>query len=393
MNAVVAVKPLHYKIVGLYSGLSQFELEDHKNMEILESSSIARENQNDIWELFRETQRNILYLNQRQLMALEEMKKTPQEKQSLLDRVHQLEVELASIQNGSPIVASDTATMWPQFLLRIDPMVLKRMITTDTEESSNLRGIVVNNKSKVADTFSDIQLKRDAELLEELRHFSDKCKQSGILILTGFHIIHICTELAPVASVGSLASYVTGISSELQENGNLVEVILPKYASLNLDGVQGLRNTKAESYSYFDGITFIEPVNHASYFNCDMIYGYSNDFERFSYFSRASLDYILISGKKPAILHIHNWETAIVGSVFWDGFVNQGLGARLLFTCHDLKNQRLEHPDKLSLCGLDPFRLIPRATQQRIIWELPVCFLSKQVCCWHLELILFELLM
>ncbi|KAI3933087.1 hypothetical protein MKW92_002243 [Papaver armeniacum] len=260
-------------------------------MEILESSSIARENQNDIWELFRETQRNILYLNQRQLMALEEMKKTKQEKQSLLDRVHQLEVELASIQNSSPIAASDTATMWPQWLLRIDPMVLKRMITTDTEESSNLRGIVVNNKAKVADTFSDIQLKRDAELLEEHRHFSDKCKQ------TGFHIIHICTELAPVASVGSLASYVTGISSELQENGNLMEVILPKYASLNLDGVQGLRNTKAESYSYFDGswhgnkiwtgvvhgigVTFIEPVNHASYFNCDMIYGYSNDFERY----------------------------------------------------------------------------------------------------------------
>ncbi|KAI3830333.1 hypothetical protein MKW92_036763 [Papaver armeniacum] len=393
LNSAGAVKPLHYvvhnkqvklhhhhhqtvcccsssrnneKIDGLYSGLSHFELEDHKNMEILESSSIAKENQNDIWELFRVTQRNILYLNKRRLMALEEMKKTQQEKQSLLVRVQQLEVELASIQNSSPIAASDKATMWPQLLLRIDSMVLTRMITI--EESSYIRGLVINNKAKVANTFSDIQLKGDAELLEELRDFSIKCKQ------TGFHIIHICTELAPVASVGSLALYVTGISSELQENGNLVEVILPKYASLDVDRVQGLRDTKAEFHSYFDGswhankiwtgvvhgigVTFIEPVNHVSYFNREMIYGYSDDFERFSYFSRASLDYILISGKKPSILHIHNWETAIVGPLFWDGFVNQGLGdARILFTCHDFKNQRLEHPDKLALCGLDPFRL------------------------------------
>lgn len=44
----------------------------------------------------------------------------------------------------------------------------------------------------------------------------------------GVHIIHICTEMAPVASVGPLASYVTGLSSALQKKGHLVEVILPK---------------------------------------------------------------------------------------------------------------------------------------------------------------------
>lgn len=44
----------------------------------------------------------------------------------------------------------------------------------------------------------------------------------------GFHIVHICTEMVPVVSVGSLASYVTGLSHALQRKGNLVEVILPK---------------------------------------------------------------------------------------------------------------------------------------------------------------------
>ncbi|RWR77895.1 putative starch synthase 4, chloroplastic/amyloplastic isoform X1 [Cinnamomum micranthum f. kanehirae] len=112
--------------------------------------------------------------------------------------------------------------------------------------------------------------------------------------------------MAPVVSVGSLASYVTGLSRALQRKGNLVEVILPK----------------------------------------------------FSYFSRASLDYIVKSGKQPDVLHIHNWQTAIIGPLFWDIFVNQGLGGtRILFSCHGFSSQCLEHPDKLALCGLDPPRL------------------------------------
>lgn len=44
---------------------------------------------------------------------------------------------------------------------------------------------------------------------------------------------------------------------------------------------------------------------------------------RFSYFCRASLDYIVKCGKQPDILHLHNWETAIVAPLFWDVFVNK----------------------------------------------------------------------
>ena len=53
------------------------------------------------------------------------------------------------------------------------------------------------------------------------------------------------------------------------------------------------------------------------------IAAYPFDAFRFTYFSRASLDYIAKSGKQPDVLHIHNWETAIVGPLFWDIFVNQ----------------------------------------------------------------------
>ena len=53
---------------------------------------------------------------------------------------------------------------------------------------------------------------------------------SILLSSNGFHIVHICAEMDPVVAVGSLGSYVTGLSRALQRRGNLVEVILPKYS-------------------------------------------------------------------------------------------------------------------------------------------------------------------
>ncbi|KAH9712526.1 glyco-transf 5 domain-containing protein [Citrus sinensis] len=356
---------------------SQIELGAQDNTgvskEEFRSSSIEREmKNNDIWRLFKEAQRNILYLNKQRLDAVEELNKTNREKQLLLEKIEQLEVEK---QAG----------------------LGKGMINSG--EASNLRKLVFDYKVSVADLFADILPEGDADLLAELRRFGSGSKKNG------FHIIHICTEMDPLVSIGSLASYVTGLSGALQRKGHLVEVILPKkpplrlvswfnnqhpslgsweqwelgipgnkettlkivlkhlrfhgsmYACMNLDGVQGLREIKVECYSYFNGqlhankiwigvvsgigVTFIQPLHYSSFFNRESVYGYSDDFERFTYFSRASLDYIVKSRKQPDVLHIHNWETAIVGPLFWDIFVKQ---------C-------LEHPDKLALCGLDPARL------------------------------------
>ncbi|EPS65012.1 hypothetical protein M569_09766, partial [Genlisea aurea] len=79
---------------------------------------------------------------------------------------------------------------------------------------------------------------------------------------------------------------------------------------------------------------------------------------RFAYFSRASLEYIVKSRKMPDVIHIHNWQTSLVGPLFWDVFVNEGLErTRIVLTCQGLESQRLEEPGKLALCGLDPSSL------------------------------------
>ncbi|GMH25275.1 hypothetical protein Nepgr_027118 [Nepenthes gracilis] len=336
-------------------------LEDQDSVEMSQTSSVESElYHSDIWRLFKEAQQNILYLNKQRLMAVEELNKAKKEKHVLQNRIEELENE-KQMHAGRDKLSS----CW-EMLLRIDSMVLTGLI--GSEDASYLRSLVMDRKVGIADALSPLLQKTDTELLGELCHLSEQSKRSG------FHIVHICTEMEPVISIGSLASYVTGLSRALQRKGNLVEVILPKYNSLDLSVVQGLRETQTEFYSYFNGqlygnkiwtgvvcgigVTFIHPIYYSSFFNRERVYGYSDDFDRFTYFSRASLDYIVKSGKHPDVLHIHNWETAIIGPLFWDIFVNQGLGAtRILLTCQSLNSQCLEQPVKLELCGLDPFRL------------------------------------
>ncbi|XP_059293449.1 probable starch synthase 4, chloroplastic/amyloplastic isoform X3 [Lycium ferocissimum] len=281
----------------------------------------------DIWKLFREAQQNILYLNKQRIMAKEELDRVKREKISLLDRIEQLErTKLINTRK-------DKFSISAELLLRIDAMVLTSLI--GSKEASEFRRLIMDSNVSIADYFSEIMHKQDTELLVELRHFSGKSRKSG------YHVIHVCTEMAPVVSVGSLALYVTGLSRALQRKGHLVEVILPKYASLNLNEVHGLREVDAEFHSYFNG----------------QLHG-NRIWTGFSYFSRASLDYIVKAGKQPDVLHIHNWETSIVGPLFWDVFVNQGLeGTRIMLTCQSLESQCVEQPEKLALCGLDPHGL------------------------------------
>ncbi|CAA3016556.1 Hypothetical predicted protein [Olea europaea subsp. europaea] len=333
-------------------------MEVHQNQ--LQSINNKEEKQTDIWQLFREAQQNILYLNKQRLTAIEELDRVKNERQSLVNKIEQLEAK----KQGN--TRRDKLAISSELLLRIDSMVLTGII--GGREASDFRKLIMDSRGGVTDDLYDTIYKKDAELLAKLRHFSVKGKKKG------FHIVHICTEMEPVVSVGILASYVTGISLALQRKGNLVEVILPKYAELNLDEVQGFREVEAQLYSYFNGqlhenkvwtgvvhgigVTFIQPVYYSSFFSQERVYGYSNDFERFTYFSRASLDYIVKSGKQPDVLHIHNWQTSIIGPLFWDVFVNQGLeGTRILLTCQGFDSQCLEQPEKLALCGLDPSRL------------------------------------
>ena len=42
------------------------------------------------------------------------------------------------------------------------------------------------------------------------------------------------------------------------------------------------------------------------------------DSERFGFFSKAALEFLLQSGRQPDIIHCHDWSTALVAKSYWD---------------------------------------------------------------------------
>ncbi|XP_042456439.1 probable starch synthase 4, chloroplastic/amyloplastic isoform X3 [Zingiber officinale] len=155
---------------------------------------------------------------------------------------------------------------------------------------------------------------------------------------TGLHIILIAAEMAPVAKVGGLGDVITGLGKALQRKGHLVEIVLPKYDYIQYDLIADLKALDVVIESYFDGQLFrnkiwvgtieglpvylIEPHHPAKFFWRGTYYGEHDDFKRFSFFSRAALELLYEAGKRPDIIHCHDWQTTFVVTGTWI-FMNQ----------------------------------------------------------------------
>ncbi|CAK7350256.1 unnamed protein product [Dovyalis caffra] len=186
-----------------------------------------------------------------------------------------------------------------------------------------------------------------------------------------------CTKLdigSRSLKVGGLGDVVTGLGKALQKRGHLVEIVLPKYDCMQYDRVHNLRVLDVVVESYFDGklyknkiwvgtveglpVYFIEPQHPDKFFCRGQFYGEHDDFRRFLFFSRAALELLLQSGKKPDIIHCHDWQTAFVAPLYWDLYAPKGLNsARICFTCHNFEYQGTAPASELASCGLDVHQL------------------------------------
>lgn len=181
---------------------------------------------------------DIFILNKKRLAAVEELEKLKKEKDELLERINQLEAESSQTVTKK---ADKSSLLW-KLLLRIDSMVINGLICV--EEASSMRNLVREHQVNISEFPIHVLQQGDAQVLAELRRFPTKGRN-------GLHVIHICTEMAPLVSVGPLASYITGLSCALQGKGFLVEVILPKYEPNPSDNFYYITNFSCESRILF----------------------------------------------------------------------------------------------------------------------------------------------
>lgn len=183
------------------------------------------------------------------------------------------------------------------------------------------------------------------------------------------YIVHIASELAPIAKVGGLGDVIHGLSKELVKQGHEVEIVLPKYDCIDHSKLENLKVHYRALWSFeaphrynntvwsaqTDGLNvlLIEPHHPSYYFSRGRIYGSPDDVDRFLYFCRATLEYFLKAEKKPDVIHIHDWPTASVAVLYKELYIPLGLKlGKIVLTIHNLAHQGKCHPKQLTKVGL-----------------------------------------
>ncbi len=183
------------------------------------------------------------------------------------------------------------------------------------------------------------------------------------------YIVQIASECAPVIKAGGLGDVVYGLSRELENQGHTVELILPKYDCMRYDHIWGLHDAYTNLWvPWFGGAIhtsvycgwvhgrlcfFIEPHSSDAFFNRGCYYGCNDDNMRFAFFSKAALEFLQQSNKRPDVLHCHDWQTGLVPVMLFETYkYDMGL-QRVCYTIHNFKHQGIGGASTLWATGLN----------------------------------------
>ncbi len=189
------------------------------------------------------------------------------------------------------------------------------------------------------------------------------------------HIVQISSELAPIAKVGGLADVALGLARELIAQGHTVEMILPKYDCLlqrqiedfkvHIDNLNTFYEDSWHRVKVWQGtvhglkVFFIDAPPPKSFFNRGCIYGAHDDVERFLYFSRAAIEFLVQTQRNPEIIHLHDWPTAPIAPIMRELYKEQPIAnSKIVYTIHNIEYQGLCDPTDLDFIGLQGLELL-----------------------------------
>ncbi len=180
-------------------------------------------------------------------------------------------------------------------------------------------------------------------------------------------VLIVASEISPYAKSGGLGDVTGSLPKELKKLGVDVRVVFPKYATINqkfltnlnyIDSfivTLGWRNQNASLYSIEDADVPSYLIANDYYFGRDGFYGYGDDFERFAFFTKASIEFLNCIDFVPDVIHFNDWQTGL-GPVYlrdnYYGFVSLSK-VKSVLTIHNLQYQGLFGKEILGTVGLN----------------------------------------
>jgi starch synthase len=98
---------------------------------------------------------------------------------------------------------------------------------------------------------------------------------------------------------------------------------------------------------------FIEPHSQDNFFNRSAYYGFPDEHMRFAFFTKAALEFLLRTGKRPDVVHTHDWQTGLLSVLLFEIYKFQGMDTvRTCHTIHNFKHQGIAGANVLDALGL-----------------------------------------
>ncbi len=186
------------------------------------------------------------------------------------------------------------------------------------------------------------------------------------------NILQASSEVHPFSKTGGLADMVGALGKSLAEAGHQVAVVKPLYRAIHqrfpalnrmdyvLEIPLGAATARGEilTFAVSDRLT-IYFVCQDFYFDRPGLYGekgadYADNAERFIFFSKAVTHLARFLPQPPEIVHLHDWQVALVPLFVKDQHERDGWTNRpaTVLTIHNLAYQGHYPPDAFSLTNL-----------------------------------------
>ncbi len=187
-------------------------------------------------------------------------------------------------------------------------------------------------------------------------------------------ILQVAPEVTPFSKVGGLADVVGALTKEMSRAGHEVRVLTPLYGfiqpgegwtaepgafSVHLGGYkEEFTRLWKTHYPGSDAEVFF--LEYGRYYDRHEIYtgpwgGHSDNNERFTFLSRAAIDYCHSRQWYPDVIHCHDWTTGLVPVYLNTTEYGTPLGrAASVFTIHNLMHQGIFGREILDFAGLPP---------------------------------------
>lgn len=173
--------------------------------------------------------------------------------------------------------------------------------------------------------------------------------------------IAICaSEVVPFAKTGGLADVAGALPLELELLNQEVIIIMPRYKTIQEPKFSIQRLKSDISYSLIGKNIKVYFIEKDLYFARDGLYtdktgDYKDNLDRFSYYSRRTLELLKEINFKADIIHCHDWQSALICVYLKTLYRDDPFykNSKTILTIHNIGYQGLFSKDEFPKLGLD----------------------------------------